>query len=140
MAELDGFEAMLTALRAVGERVVAATPDGLGNAAAHLEAEVKALLSSTSHPAGTPTPSPPGSPPSLVSGNLRRSIQVEGPSQTGAGRWSVSVGSGLVYAGVQEHGGGNNLPARPYMAPGLATAIPGMQAYMEAAWASALTT
>jgi phage gpG-like protein len=142
MAELDGFEAMMAALRGIGANVVAATPHGLSNAAHHLEAQIKMELSRTSHPPGTPTPSPPGSPPSLVTGTLRRSIQVEGPEQTGPASWSVKVGTGLVYSRIQEYGGtagrGAQLPARPYMAPGFATALPGMQAFIERAWADAL--
>jgi phage gpG-like protein len=139
MAELDGFEAMKTALEAIAVRVLGATPQALTRAAHHLEAQVKVELSRTSHPRGTPTPSPPGSPPSLISGTLRRSVQVEGPDQTGAASWSAKVGADTVYAAVQEHGGGNNLPARPYMAPGLATALPAMSAYFEQAWADALS-
>lgn len=143
MAELDGFDAMLGALQAISARVQAATPDGLARAGHHLEALVKMELSRTSHPPGTPTPSPPGSPPSLISGALRRSIQVEGPQPTGPGRWTVHVGTGLVYSRIQELGGtagrGAYLPPRPYMAPGLAAAIPGMQRFMEEAWSDALS-
>jgi hypothetical protein len=143
MAELDGFEAMMTELEAIVGKVVGATPQGLANAAHHLEASIKLELSRTSHPPGTPTPSPPGSPPSLITGTLRRSIQVEGPTQTGPGRWTANVGTGLVYSRIQEYGGtagrGSRLPARPYMAPGLATALPGMGALIEQAWADALS-
>ena len=31
----------------------------------------------------------------------------------------VAVGSGLPYAGVTEFGGGNNIPAQPYLVPAL---------------------
>lgn len=145
MAELDGFDAMLSALQGIGARVVAATPEGLNRAAHHLEAQIKVELSRTSHPPGTPTPSPPGSPPSLITGALRRSIQVEGAQPTGPGRWTAAVGTGLVYSRIQELGGvtgrghRTRLPARPYMAPGLATALPGMGAFIEQAWADALS-
>jgi hypothetical protein len=137
MADLDGFDAMLQALEGIAGKVYAGTPDALAQAAHYVEGMVKTELSRTSHPRGTPTPSPPGSPPSLISGALRRSVQVEGPQQTGAGRWSASVGSGLVYAAVQERGG-NHLPARPYMLPGVLAALPGIEALMYQSWADAL--
>ena len=141
--ELDGFDAMLAALRAIAGKVEAATPAGLARAAHHLEGAIKTELSRTSHPPGTPTPSPPGSPPSLVTGTLRRSIQVEGPIQAGPGRWSAKVGTGLVYSRIQEYGGtagrGAHLPPRPYIAPALAGALPAMGAFIEQAWTGALS-
>jgi hypothetical protein len=38
------------------------------------ETAIKVTLTSSSHPLGTPTPSRPGQPPSLVTGRLRRSM------------------------------------------------------------------
>lgn len=141
--ELNGVEAMLTALRTIGGRVAAATPDGLARAAHHLESMVKVELSRTSHPPGTPTPSRPGSPPSLVSGALRRSVQVTGPTETGPGTWTATVSPDIVYGRIQEMGGvagrGAHLPARPYMRPGLVAAMPGMHALIKQAWADALS-
>ena len=143
MADLDGLEAMLSALEAIGVRVGAATPPALAKAGHQLEAMVKIQLSLTSHKKGTPTPSPPGSPPSLVSGALRRSIQVEGPAQSGTAAWTVHVGPTIVYGRIQELGGvaghGATLPARPYMAPGLAQALPAIGSILERAWADALS-
>lgn len=142
MAELTGFDAMLSALRGISANVVAGTPDGLAQAGHLVEGLVKTELSRTSHPRGTPTPSAPGSPPSLVSGALRRSIQVEGPQQVGAGSWSVSIGTNIVYGPIQERGGvagrGARLPARPYMYPGLIAALPGIESIMYRTWADAL--
>jgi|SRR5688500_14172766 len=141
--ELNGVEAMLTALRTIGGKVSAATPEGLAQAAHHLESMVKLELSRTSHPYGTPTPSLPGSPPSLVSGALRRSVQVTGPTQTGPGTWTAKVNPNTVYARIQEMGGiagrGARLPARPYMSPGLTAALPGMNALILQAWRDALS-
>lgn len=141
MADLDGFNAMLGQLLGISVKVRNVTPNALAKAAHYLEAKIKEELSRSSHPPGTPTPSPPGSPPSLITGNLRRSIQVEGPQATGAASWSVSVGAESVYARVQELGGGpSRLPARPYMAPAFADALPAMGALIERAWAGALNT
>lgn len=76
-----------------------------------------------SHPPGTPTPSPPGEPPALVTGTLRRSVHATAPRQTGPGRWEVEAGGSVVYARIQELGGvtgrghRTRLPARPYLRP-----------------------
>ncbi len=70
------------------------------------------------HEEGTPTPSAPGSPPSIISGTLRASVKTMEPVKRGFGQYSILVGPTVVYGRVQELGGGrNNLPARPYMKP-----------------------
>jgi hypothetical protein len=90
------------------------------------------------HSPGTSTTSPPGQPPALVTGTLRRSIRVT-PAAGGPERWTSSVRPTVVYARIQEKGGDIypvrakmlrfavdgqarfakhvHLPARPYMAP-----------------------
>jgi phage gpG-like protein len=74
------------------------------------------------HPPGVPTNSPPGEPPALVSGDLRRSVRMTPPASSGA-RSAVVVGGTVVYARIQELGGwaGRNhasyLPPRPYLKP-----------------------
>ena len=78
--------------------------------------EVQRQLGLSSHDAGTATPSPPGQPPSLITGQLRRSVIMR-PK----GKAHVQVGATAVYARIQELGGaaGRNhasqLPARPYL-------------------------
>jgi phage gpG-like protein len=142
MAELRGFEEMLAALKAKGAKVQVGTPQALLKAGHRVEAEVKKLLSLSSHPPGTPTPSAPGSPPSLVTGNLRRSVRV-GDLDGGGTRWRVSVSSNTVYSRIQEFGGRANhssLPPRPYMAPGLALASAAVRDDLRQAWADALRT
>lgn len=78
--------------------------------------EVKRELAKSSHPPGTPTPSAPGEPPSMVSGALSRKVVVK---RLVPGR--IQVGSTVVYARIQELGGvaghGAQLPARPYLKP-----------------------
>jgi hypothetical protein len=139
VADLDGVAELESAMAGMAVQVDAATGRGLTQAVHHLEGQIKQLLSLTSHKQGTPTPSAPGSPPSLVTGQLRRSIQVEGPSRSGIGQWSAKTSANTVYAAVQERGG-NHLPARPYMAPALAAALPAMGQLIEQAWAAALET
>lgn len=86
-----------------------------------LERQIKTTLKTSSHPRGTPTPSAPGEPPSLVTGTLRRSITVKGPTPLGRGRWEAQIGPTAVYGRIQELGGvtgrGAVLPARPYVQP-----------------------
>jgi hypothetical protein len=86
------------------------------------EAEMRRLLSLRSHAKGTPTPSPPGQPPAMISGRLRRSVIADQPTRVGAFRWRSRVGpKGVVYARIQDKGGvaGNGavLPPRPYVDP-----------------------
>lgn len=111
------------ALRAMAEATDAATREATATAAHLVEAETKKALSTYSHPKGTPTPSPPGRPPAVVSGQLRRSIKVQGPTPLGAGTWEARIGPTAVYGRIQELGGNTgwggltHLPARPYLAP-----------------------
>lgn len=117
-------EQLVVALHAMSER--ARTEGGRAAAAAMGaagEREIKQRLSLSSHPPGTPTPSPPGSPPSLVSGGLRRSVFEDGPREEGAGRWVTVVRPTAAQARIQELGGVSGrghrtrLPARPYVRP-----------------------
>lgn len=118
-------QALAAELRAIAER--AAGPGGQAAAAAMaLEGEraIKTKLSTYSHGKGTPTPSPPGQPPAIVTGTLRRSVITQ-PPLGGGGRWVATVGPTVVYARIQELGGdtGRNhathLPARPYVHPAI---------------------
>lgn len=135
--EITGLQEQLAELAAIVGRVQAQTPQGLARAALFVESTAKALLSLTSHPAGTPTPSQPGQPPSLVSGALRRSITTQGPTLDGDD-WVVSVAPTIVYGRIQELGGtagrGAQLPARPYMAPAWAALPARLQTIMQQAW------
>jgi hypothetical protein len=70
-----------------------------------MTAETKLTLTrSGSHTAGTPTPSPAGSPPAKISGDLRDSVMPMPPEGEGP-IWSTIVGGTTVYARIQELGG-----------------------------------
>jgi len=81
---------------------------------------VQQELGLSSHGRGTPTPAAPGEPPSLITGQLRRSVIMR-PK----GRAHVQVGATAVYARIQELGGdagrghSAHLPPRPYLAAAL---------------------
>lgn len=120
---VTGVAQLTHALEGMVASVNAATRVATAQASHLLEREIKKTLATTSHPRGTPTPSDPGEPPSLVTGTLRRSITVKGPVPLGIGRWEAQIGPTAVYGRIQELGGvtgrghAATLPARPYVHP-----------------------
>lgn len=75
------------------------------------------LTQSGRHKRGTDTPSIAPAPPAIVTGALRRSVK-RSPVQQGFKGYQIIIGPTMVYARVQELGGGpRNLPARPYVQP-----------------------
>jgi hypothetical protein len=68
------------------------------------ETLVKMVLTKTSHDAGTPTPSPKGSPPSKISGDLARSVQRTPTILLGPGVAATTYGPTVIYGTVQEFG------------------------------------
>jgi phage gpG-like protein len=92
-----------------------------------------------SHSRGTATNSDAGSPPSVVTGTLRRSIQRGTPEEI-AGGWRGSVFPSVVYALIQELGGATGrggstiLPARPYIGPTHHEVTPKVRALAIKAW------
>lgn len=119
---LQGMSEFVTALKAASTAVDLATKAATAKAAHLLEAEIKTKLGQSSHQKRTPTPSRPGQPPALVTGTLRRSVKVEGPTSLGAGTYQARVGPTAVYGRVQELGGDTGttvLPSRPYVQPAL---------------------
>lgn len=120
---VTGIAEIQAALEAMVARVEAATPFAVDTAAALLEGRARSQLSQSSHQQGTRTPSAPGSPPSLITGVLRSSFEILGPTPAGAAAWAAIVGPTAVYARIQELGGVTGrgsavtLPARPYVRP-----------------------
>lgn len=58
-----------------------------------------------SHGKGTPTPSPPGGPPAIITGGLKRSMRLYPAVSTGPGKAKSHVQPLIVYARIQELGG-----------------------------------
>lgn len=120
-----GTAAFEAALIASVEAAVAATNTAVARGAALIEGETKKALTTYSHPKGTPTPSPPGQPPAIIGGALRRSVitRILTTATLGSPVASASVGPTIVYARIQELGGRTGrghrttLPPRPYLAP-----------------------
>jgi hypothetical protein len=68
------------------------------------------------HKMGTPTPSKPNSPPTNVTGNLRRSISSS--TKRGFGlSYIATVGPAMIYSRALELGMGNNNTKYPFVLP-----------------------
>jgi len=86
-------------------------------------------LTRKTHPPGTLTPSLPGEPPALITGNLRRSAQDRAPQRIGRAIWEGALRMTAVYARIQELGGwagrdhASHLPPRPYIAPAVRATV-----------------
>lgn len=86
---------------------------------------IQLQLSQSAHPRRTRTPSAPGTPPSLITGQLRRSVRRTYSSPAGAHQWAARVAPTTVYARIQEFGGNAgrghraHLPPRPYIRPAM---------------------
>lgn len=120
---VSGADAFSAALDQVAVRVRAATRKATGEGIRLARRRSWAELSRYGyHPAGTPTPSPPGQPPAIITGHLRGSLSPTGPYPTSGG-FGGRLGPTAVYGRIQELGGragrGHSvtLPPRPYMRP-----------------------
>jgi len=138
---MTGVAEFQRALDDIVARTNAATRQAVTTGGHVLEAETKRLLSN-SGTAGAQgrdengrfvkvarPSSPPGSPPMLQTGTLRRSIKVVGPDSTGPTGWTISVGPTVIYGRIHElggdtgRGGSTHLPARPFLKPALDNVI-----------------
>lgn len=122
MATVEGVPEWKAAIRRKLEAARVATEEATRDALHLLERDTKRTLTTYSHPRGTPTPSPPGQPPALITGHLRRSVTVYGPRTLGM-TVTGEIGPTTVYARIQELGGWTGrghrtyLPPRPYLLP-----------------------
>jgi hypothetical protein len=140
---MEGLQEMLSAMDSQVESIVEATPDLLLNAAEAVHGTAVGLLSLLSHPPGTPTPSAPGTPPAMISGDLAASI-VPGELVGEGGVWSITIGPTTVYARIQELGGvcgkgyRTTLPPRPYLGPALELSGDEIGSVFSEGWSAAL--
>lgn len=110
--EVEGVQKVLDQLTAIAERVNQATDSAVDDGLGIIQVETQANLSLTTHPPMTPTPSPPGSPPALIFGTLRRSIRVRRDEGGAPGIYSGRVGPTTIYGRIQELGGRINAQGR----------------------------
>lgn len=141
MIILHGVQAATAALDQKVIAMQAATRAALRRSLSLIERNTKRALRTYTNPEGW-QPAPPGEPPAWVTGNLARSVSVEGPDQAGPGRWSGRVGPTAVYGRIQELGGvagrGSVLPPRPYMDPTFRDALPEIHRIFVEAWRAAI--
>ena len=122
MGDVD-VGALILALESMGHRADAGARAAAEAMAKGDQEVTQAMLSLTSHPSGTATPSPPGSPPSRVSGHLESTARARPAFPVGANRWEAHMAPDAVYARIHEFGGRTGrghrtrLPARPYIRP-----------------------
>lgn len=143
-AEVD-YRDWEAALVAMGVRMVEATVTAGRESMRLVERNVKFYLRTFSHREGTPTPSPRGGPPALVTGNLIRSWRNQRP-HPGLDPFTFVTQGGptAVYARIQELSGqaGRGLvvhiPARPYVRPMLLASRRGIRRIHLDAWTRAI--
>ena len=155
MIILRGVEKFIAAVDMKTDQMRAATMKATAKALHLIEKRAKENLGLLTHRLGTPTPSGPGEPPALITGNLRRSITVAGPVTLTPNTWSGQVGPTAVYGRIQELGGevssqhtsmvmagvagsGITLPARPYLRPAFEASEVEIRAIFQAAWTEAI--
>ncbi len=140
MIKLEGVGEFKAALLGTISAEQAATRRATATAAHLIERTAKEKLAEKSHERGTPTPSAPGEPPALVTGNLRRSITVVGPDPESVGGypgWKAQIGPTAIYGRVQELGGETGrglLPPRPYLTPAYDEVHPKLRGIFMAEW------
>jgi len=106
----------IEALRKIDKRIPDAMQFATQQVGMAATSEMKKQITG-GHKAGTPTPSVIGSPPTNITGNLRRAIRATYP--IGFRGYSVIVGSFAIYARQVEQGGGNwrNGARYPFVEP-----------------------
>lgn len=141
--KISGLGELQARLAAAAARLDENTKTATVAASALVETAIKDQLRKTSHTKRTRTPAAPGMPPSLISGNLMRSIAVRGPTG-GMGVYGAEIGPTAIYGRIQDLGGTTgrghrtHLPARPYVRPGWEHVQPAVAELYLAAWTSAL--
>lgn len=101
----NAAERVAARLRVMADRAAGPAPKAAIEASTRAaETITKLALSQYSHSAGTPTPSPPGSPPAIVSGKGRQSIHRSPAARVAPATYVQTLGSLLLYMSVQERG------------------------------------
>jgi len=142
--EIGGTKEWGAKLEELALRMADKTWEATRDALYTLQRAEQTLLSLYPHPPGTPTPSPPGSPVGLISGHLRRGVNVDGPWQISLSEVEGSIGPTAVYARIQELGGFTGkghrtyLPPRPYHQPTVDAMLPEIRQIYVDAWAQAI--
>lgn len=106
-----------------------------------IERAAKIGLTTYSHTAGTPTPSPPGAPPALITGSLMRSVHTQRANRVRRGVYGARVGPTSPYGRAQELGyPPRNLPPRPFLKPRVRASLAKIHGIYRDQWAEAMRT
>jgi hypothetical protein len=142
--KVEGVDAWAKSSQAMLARLDVATAKATDAATHWVERVTKLELVRLGHPRGTPTPSPPGTPPARIDGHLARSVNTTPARRVGAYRWEGKVGPTAAYGRIQELGGqaGRNhtatLPPRPYLKPTTLAERPAIRREYVEHWRDAL--
>lgn len=144
-ADVTGLPAWEMALTRKLVAVERATPVAMRQSLRIVERSYKKILRTYTHPEGTPTTSPPGEPPALVTGTLMRSVTPRGPYPGKRPHQTVgTVGPTAAYARIQDLGGRaghkyrSRLPARPYAQRATDRVRPDVRRVFVTRWTAAL--
>jgi phage gpG-like protein len=116
------------------------TPKRINEVLRSVARQQRTLLTLGSHPPGTRTGSPPGSPPWRITGHLADSVTVRRATSTGLDTWAGYVGPTAIYGRIQELGGDTgrghrtHLPPRPSLYPAWAIVRPTVGPGFVATW------
>ena len=143
-AEVD-YREWDIAMRALATRMLRSTHAAGRDSMYLIERNWKFYLRTFTHREGTPTPSPRGGPPALVTGNLIRSWRNERPT-VGTKPYTVETGGGptAVYARIQELSGMTGrghqtfIPKRPHVRPMVLVSRRGVRRIHVDAWTAAI--
>lgn len=123
---LEGADALKRALDYLIDRAGVSAGVAADRMADVAKRAIHTNLNLSSHPPGTPTPSPPGFPPSRITGQLDESVtETLRHHEDSVGHAENHVAPTAVYARIQELGGWTGvghhtyLPPRPYVRPAL---------------------
>lgn len=138
-----GLEEWKNAVVALGERMNNATQRAVNEALRTAAMQERTMLGMGRHPPGTKTGSPPGSPPWMISGDLRDSVKVRRAIPKQPGVWYGEMGPTSIYSRIQELGGDTgaghrtHLPPRPHLYPAWRIVKPTMRDVLWKAWRDA---
>lgn len=127
--QLEGIGELSAALDLLRDRAALAAGEAADAMARVAHVAIREKLNLAGHAPGTPTPSPPGSPPARITGRLDESVRVTQRHRE-PGRAEDHVAPTAVYARIQELGGWTGaghqtyLPPRPYVRPAVEAARP----------------
>lgn len=139
--DYHGFERYVAGL---GPALEMATYRGVNEALGLIESNARTLLTMRRHERNTQTPSRPGEPPAMISGDLARAVKRSRVTRVGDGVYSGSVGPEIVYGRIQELGGvtgrhhATRLPPRPYLRPAMEVARTDIVRRLQVRWSEAI--